>query len=103
MNLFDWIALALVALLAIAGYFRGLLTAALSLAGIVGGALLGARLAPFFLSGGSTSRYATLFALGGAIFCAIVLEAAGSYLGVEDALIDAARSRCARSTRPAAS
>ena len=81
MNLFDWIALALVALLAIAGYFRGLLTAALSLAGIVGGALLGARLAPFFLSGGSTSRYATLFALGGAVFCAIVLEAAGSYLG----------------------
>ncbi len=81
MNLFDWIALALVALLAIAGYFRGLLTAALSLAGIVGGALLGARLAPYFLSGGSTSRYATLFALGGAIFCAVVLEAFGSYLG----------------------
>ena len=46
MNLFDWIAVALVALLAVAGYFRGLLTAALSLAGIVGGALLGARLAP---------------------------------------------------------
>ena len=81
MNLFDWIALALVALLAIAGYFRGLLTAALSLAGIIGGALLGARLAPYLLSGGSTSRYTTLFALGGAIFCAIVLEAFGSYLG----------------------
>ena len=81
MNLFDWIALALVALLAIAGYFRGLLTAALSLAGIVGGALLGARLAPYFLSGGSSSRYATLFALGGAIFCAVVLEAFGSFLG----------------------
>jgi uncharacterized membrane protein required for colicin V production len=80
-NLFDWIALALVALLAVAGYFRGLLTAALSLAGIVGGALLGARLAPYLLSGGNTSRYTTLFALGGAIFCAIVLEATGSYLG----------------------
>jgi S1-C subfamily serine protease len=80
-NLFDWIALALVALLAIAGYFRGLLTAALSLAGIVGGALLGARLAPYLLSGGSTSRYTTLFALGGAIFCAIVLESLGTYLG----------------------
>ncbi len=81
MNLFDWIALALVALLAVAGYFRGLLTAALSLAGIVGGALLGARLAPYLLSGGNTSRYTTLFALGGAIFCAIVLEAMGSYVG----------------------
>jgi uncharacterized membrane protein required for colicin V production len=80
-NLFDWIALALIALLAIAGYFRGLLTAALSLAGIIGGALLGARLAPYLLPGGSSSRYTTLFALGGAIFCAIVLEAFGSYLG----------------------
>jgi S1-C subfamily serine protease len=80
-NLFDWIALALVALLAVAGYFRGLLTAALSLAGIIGGALLGARVAPYLLSGGNTSRYTTLFALGGAIFCAIVLEATGSYLG----------------------
>jgi uncharacterized membrane protein required for colicin V production len=80
-NLFDWIAVALVALLAIAGYFRGLLTAALSLAGIVGGALLGARLAPYLLSGGSSSRYTPLFALGGAIFFAIVLEALGSYLG----------------------
>lgn len=81
MNLFDWIAIALVALLAVAGYFRGLLTAALSLAGIVGGALLGARLAPYFLSGGSSSRYATLFALGGAVACAIVLEGVGTYLG----------------------
>ena len=81
MNLFDWIAVALVALLAVAGYFRGLVTAALSLAGIVGGALLGARLAPYLLSGGSSSRYTTLFALGGAIVCAIVLEGVGSYLG----------------------
>jgi len=80
-NLFDWIAVALVALLAIAGYFRGLMTAALSLAGIVGGALAGARVAPYLLSGGSSSRYTPLFALGGAIFFAIVLEALGSYVG----------------------
>jgi S1-C subfamily serine protease len=80
-NLFDWIAVALIALLAVAGYFRGLVTAALSLAGIVGGALLGARIAPYLLSGGSSSRYTTLFALGGAVVCAILLEAVGSYLG----------------------
>jgi len=80
-NLFDWIAVGLVALLAIAGYFRGLLTAALSLAGIVGGALAGARIAPYLLAGGETSRYTPLFALGGAVFFAIVLEAIGSYLG----------------------
>ena len=81
MNLFDWIAIALVALLAIAGYFRGLLTAALSLAGIVGGALAGARIAPYFLSGGSSSRYTPLVALGGAALGAILFEALGSYLG----------------------
>jgi len=80
-NLFDWIAIALIVLLAIAGYFRGLLTASLSLAGIVGGALLGARIAPYLLPGGSSSRYTPLVALAGAVVCAIILEAIGSYLG----------------------
>jgi S1-C subfamily serine protease len=80
-TLFDWIAIALVVLLAIAGYFRGLVTAVLSLAGVVGGALLGARIAPHVLSGGETSRYTPLFALAGAAFFAIVLEAVGSYVG----------------------
>ena len=81
MNLFDWIALALVALLAVAGYFRGLLTAALSLAGIVGGALLGARLAPYLLSGGNTLPLHDAVRARRGDFCAIVLEATGSYLG----------------------
>lgn len=81
MNLFDWIAVALVIVLAVTGYFRGLLTAVLSLAGVVGGAVLGARLAPYLLSGGSRSPYTPLFALGGAAFFAIVLEALGSFVG----------------------
>ncbi len=81
MNLFDWIAVGLVIVLAITGYFRGLLTAVLSLAGVVGGAVLGARLAPYLLSDGSRSPYTPLFALAGAAFFAIVLEAFGSYAG----------------------
>lgn len=81
MNLFDWIAIGLVLLLGVAGYFRGLLTGALSLAGIVGGAILGSRVAPYFLSGGSRSPYTPLFALAGAAFFAIVFEAIGSFAG----------------------
>jgi S1-C subfamily serine protease len=80
-NLFDWIAVGVVLVLAVAGYFRGLVTAVLSLAGIVGGAVLGSRIAPYLLSGGSRSPYTPLFALGGAAFFAIVLEALASYVG----------------------
>src|SRR6266511_224484 len=57
------------------------MTAILSLAGILGGAVLGSRIAPYLLSGGSRSPYTPLFALGGAAFFAIVLEALGSYAG----------------------
>ena len=81
MNLFDWIALALVVLLAIAGYFRGLLTAALSLAGIVVGAIVGSRVAPHLLSEGSRSPYTPLFALAGAAVFAILFESIGSFAG----------------------
>jgi S1-C subfamily serine protease len=80
-NLFDWIAVALVVLMAIAGYFRGLITAALSLAGVVGGAIIGSRLAPHVLSGGSSSPYTPLVALAGAAVGAILLESIGGYLG----------------------
>jgi len=79
--LFDWLAVALVVLLAIGGYFRGLLTAALSLAGIVLGAIVGSRLAPHVLSGGDQSPYTPLIALAGAAAGAILLEAVGSYAG----------------------
>src|SRR5215210_1694642 len=81
MNLFDWIALALVVLLAVAGYFRGLLTAALSLAGIVVGAIVGSRVAPHLLSEGSRSPYTPLFALGGAAVFSILFESIGSLAG----------------------
>src|SRR3954447_4290224 len=49
------------------GFLQGLIVGALSLAGFIGGAVLGARLAPLLLSDGSRSPYAPLFALLGAI------------------------------------
>src|SRR3954447_754292 len=49
------------------GFLQGLIVGALSLAGFIGGAVLGARLAPLLLSDGSKSPYAPLFALLGAL------------------------------------
>ena len=63
----DWIALAVVGVSALAGLRNGLVTSALSLLGIVGGAFAGSRVAPYLLSGGSSSRWAALVSLFGAI------------------------------------
>lgn len=77
----DWIAVLFVAVMAVGGARRGLLVSALSLAGVVAGGILGARLAPALLSRGSHSPYTPLLALGGAIVVAAVLEAAGAVAG----------------------
>jgi uncharacterized membrane protein required for colicin V production len=77
----DWIALGFVALTALIGLRRGLITSALSAAGLVGGAVLGARLAPHLLSGGSRSPYTPVAALAGALVVASAFEAVGSLLG----------------------
>jgi uncharacterized membrane protein required for colicin V production len=77
----DWFALALVALMALYGLRKGLIAGALSAVGVIGGALVGARLAPHLLSGGSRSPYTPVAALGGAVVLAIVLEAIGSLAG----------------------
>jgi S1-C subfamily serine protease len=63
----DWIILAFVTLLALYGYGQGFVVGALSLAGFVGGALAGGRLAPALLEEGARSPYAPLFALVGAL------------------------------------
>src|SRR4051812_23639184 len=49
------------------GFLQGLIVGALSLAGFIAGAVIGARLAPLLLADGSKSPYAPLFALLGAI------------------------------------
>jgi S1-C subfamily serine protease len=77
----DWIALGVVALAALAGLRKGLVGSALSLVGIVSGAMLGARLAPALLSGGSRSPWTPLVALGGASVGAIALETVGTMAG----------------------
>jgi S1-C subfamily serine protease len=77
----DWIALAIAALAALSGLRRGLLVTGLSFAGLAAGAVLGARLAPQFLHGGSSSPYTPLVALAGAAGGALVLQGMASIAG----------------------
>jgi S1-C subfamily serine protease len=80
----DWIIVAFTLLMAVWGYYQGLIAGALSLVGFVAGALLGSRLAPLLLVHGSRSPYAPVFALVGALFLGGVfasgLELVGSRL-----------------------
>jgi uncharacterized membrane protein required for colicin V production len=77
----DWIALGIVGLSALSGLRRGLIATALSFAGIAAGAVIGARLAPQFLNGGSSSPYTPLAALAGAAAGAVVLNVVASMAG----------------------
>jgi hypothetical protein len=77
----DWIIVAFTALMAFWGYARGLIVGALSLAGFAGGALLGSRLGPLLLAEGSSSPYAPLAALIGALAFGAVLAAGLELLG----------------------
>jgi S1-C subfamily serine protease len=78
----DWIIVAVTVLFAFWGYSQGLVVSALSVAGFIGGAFVGSRLAPLLLQQGSRSPYAPLFALVGALFVgsvvSVLLEAVGS-------------------------
>lgn len=64
-NWLDWVALGVIALAALSGFRRGLVAGALSLGGLVGGAIVGARLAPALVGDGS--RWIPIVTLGGAI------------------------------------
>ena len=81
MTIVDWVALGLIALLALAGAARGLVAGVLSVAGIVCGALLGAKLGPLVLPDGEESPYLPIAALLGAILLAALFEAVGSVAG----------------------
>jgi S1-C subfamily serine protease len=63
----DWLIVLFTVLLALRGYSRGFLVAALSLAGFTLGALIGTRLGPLLLPQGAHSRYAPIFGLAGAL------------------------------------
>jgi S1-C subfamily serine protease len=70
----DWVTLAVVALAALFGYRRGLVASALSLVGVIAGAVVGGRLAPHLLHGGSRSPYTPIAALVGATIGAALLQ-----------------------------
>ena len=78
MTIVDWLALALVVLAALGGAVQGLVWSGLSLAGLIGGAFLGGRLAPLLLSDGSSSPYAPVVALVAAVGLAVAFEVVGS-------------------------
>jgi S1-C subfamily serine protease len=75
MTAVDWIIVAFTLAFAGFGYLRGFIVGALSLAGFVLGAVLGARIGPSLLSAHSHSPYAPLFALGGALIVGGLLAA----------------------------
>jgi S1-C subfamily serine protease len=77
----DWIALAIAAISALAGLKRGLIATALSLGGLVLGAVIGARLAPHFLHHGASSPYTPLAGLAGALVGAALLQSVAAVVG----------------------
>jgi S1-C subfamily serine protease len=77
----DVFALVLVLFAALAGYRKGFIAGALSVAGVILGAWVGSRLGPELLSGGQRSPYQPLAALAGAAICAILLETIGTIAG----------------------
>ena len=84
MTAVDWIATVVILLCAFSGWRRGLIASALSLAGLIGGAYAGSRIAPHLLHGGATSRWTPLLGLVGALAGASLLQTvaamAGAYL-----------------------
>jgi S1-C subfamily serine protease len=81
MTTLDWIIVVLVTLFGLAGFRRGFIVGALSLGGLVAGAILGARVGPLLLPEGSQSPYAPLFALAGALLLGGLLASGLERLG----------------------
>jgi Trypsin-like peptidase domain/Colicin V production protein len=77
----DWIIVAFTVLMATWGYAQGLIVGALSLGGFAAGAFLGSRLGPTVLEEGSSSPYAPLSALIGAILLGGMLASLAEVLG----------------------
>ena len=67
MTLLDWGISVFIFRLALWAFGRGLIVGALGLAGLILGAVVGSRLAPIFLEGGSSSPYAPMIAACGAL------------------------------------
>ncbi|MDQ6775676.1 MAG: MarP family serine protease [Actinomycetota bacterium] len=81
MNWVDWLIVAIAALFAFWGYMQGIIVGGLSLAGFALGAVVGARVAPVVLPGGSHSSYAPLLGLVGALLVGALLASLLEGLG----------------------
>jgi S1-C subfamily serine protease len=76
MTAIDWIIVAVALAFGYWGYGHGLIVGALTLGGFAAGAVIGSRLGPSLLEGGSESAYAPLIALlGGLLIGAIIAVA----------------------------
>lgn len=77
----DWLAVAVMVAAALFGFHRGLIASGLSLIGVVAGAVIGGRLAPHLLAGGSRSPYTPVAALAGATIGAAIFQTIAVTLG----------------------
>lgn len=77
----DWGIAAFVFLISFWGFRQGLIVGVLGLGGLAAGAVVGSRLAPVVLEGGSSSPYAPLTALVGAILVGSFALALAASLG----------------------
>lgn len=77
----DWVLGGFVVLTGLGGYKRGLIGTALSFAGLVIGAIVGARVAPHFLADGKHSQYTALVGLGGSLVGAMLGQVVASFVG----------------------
>ena len=73
MTTLDWLIVAFALMLATLGFGRGFLVGALSFCGFAAGALIGTRVGPLLLAQGSSSPYAPLFGLFGALIAGAIL------------------------------
>jgi S1-C subfamily serine protease len=73
MTRLDWIIVGFAVLLALFGFRRGFIVAALSFGGFALGSFIGTRLGPLLLSQGSASPYAPAFGLVGALLAGAIL------------------------------
>jgi len=81
MTRLDWIIVGFTVFTALIGFRQGFVRSVLSLAGLAAGVVIGARLAPHLLTGGTHSRYTALLGLIGALVGASVLRTVASSIG----------------------
>jgi uncharacterized membrane protein required for colicin V production len=76
----DWIIVAIVVLSALGGFRRGLIRTGFWLVGLVGGAVIGARVAPHLLEAGTHSRYTAVIGLVGALIGVVIFQLLASVI-----------------------